>query len=109
MKNVLRDLRFGVRLLLKKPGFTFTVLLALSIGIGANTAIYSIFYATIVAEKGLMLSVSSLQGKGLWGGVHALLGRYDVARRVLEELEAACGPTSFLRGIFMCSNSRDSG
>lgn len=50
MRNIWRDLRFGLRLLLRKPGFTIAALLALAIGIGANTAIYSIFYAQIVAD-----------------------------------------------------------
>src|ERR1700733_7439140 len=50
MRNVSRDLRFGFRLLLRKPGFTLAALFALAIGIGANTAIYSIFYAQIVAD-----------------------------------------------------------
>jgi TolB-like protein/Flp pilus assembly protein TadD len=47
------------------------------------------------AEEGLMLSGGSLQGKGLWGGVHALVGRQGDARKVLEELEAACVPPHF--------------
>jgi len=50
MRNIWRDLAFGFRLLLRKPGFTFAALLVLAIGVGANTAIYSIFYAQIVAD-----------------------------------------------------------
>ena len=50
MKNFWRDFRFGFRLLARKPGFTLVALLALAIGIGANTAIYSIFYATLIAD-----------------------------------------------------------
>src|SRR6266700_847788 len=50
MKNLWRDFRFGLRLLGKNPGFTLVAMLALALGIGANTAIYSIFYATLIAD-----------------------------------------------------------
>jgi putative ABC transport system permease protein len=41
MESILNDLRYGFRLMLKEPLFTITAILALTIGIGANTAIFS--------------------------------------------------------------------
>jgi len=49
MQNLLQNLRFSLRMLFKNPGLTITVLLTLALGIGANTAIFTVDYATLLA------------------------------------------------------------
>jgi putative ABC transport system permease protein len=49
MQTLLQNIRFSLRMLARNPGLTATVLLTLAIGIGANTAIFTVDYATLLA------------------------------------------------------------
>lgn len=63
MSSTVQDLRFAVRSLLKAPGFTFVAALTLAVGIGANTAIFSLVNAALlrapafVSEPDRMVSI----------------------------------------------------
>ena len=73
VETLWRDIRYGVRMLWKKPGFTAAAVITLALGFGVNTAVFSLFTAVIVrplpfrAPERLVWISNPVAGDGLPG------------------------------------------
>jgi putative ABC transport system permease protein len=79
METLFQDFRYGLRQLIKMPGFTLTAVLSLALGIGATTAVFSVVYAILMdpypyaapdrmIHMRLITPTGDLRGFGLTGG-----------------------------------------
>ncbi|MEM6704989.1 MAG: ABC transporter permease [Acidobacteriota bacterium] len=86
MNGLLSDLRVGARGLLRRPGFTLTIVIALGLGIGASTAIFSVLNAVVLRPLP-------------WSTPDRIVSFSEVR----EDLPGEAGAT----GAFMLSNVRE--
>jgi putative ABC transport system permease protein len=87
LENLRDDLRFAARQLVRSPGFTIVAIVTLALGIGANTAIFSIVYSTLLkplpyAGGDRLLSLRERNGPNDTHGMVVTAGNYgDWLRR----------------------------
>ena len=114
METLLKDIRYGVRMMLKNPGFTAVALLTLTLGIGANSAIFTIVNAILLrplpfdeSDRLVYLSERSQQLEGMsisypnftdWRNQNTVFENLGVFRRQSYNLTGVGEPERLLGG-----------
>jgi putative ABC transport system permease protein len=94
MEGFLKDLVHSIRMFRRSPGFTIAAVAALTLGIGTNTAIFTIVNAVLLKpvpfpepDRLVMLMVTSPQGSGSWASP-ARFAHWRAQTSVLQEVSA---------------------
>jgi predicted permease len=105
IENLIQDVRYSLRMLAKSPGFTAVAVLSLALGIGANTAIFTLINrlmlkALPVREPQQLLSFGKAIGGGTVDGVGGALDifPYDFYKQIEQQhppFQDVCGFSSF--------------
>ncbi len=106
MGALARDVRYGVRMLWKSPGFTAVAVIALALGIGANTAIFSVVDAILIRPlpyrepERLVMVWETLQARGRARNVVSPANFLDWQSQnaVFEDIAAVTGSPVSLTG-----------
>ena len=103
METLLKDIRYGIRSLLKRPAFTSIAVLTLALGIGANTAIFSVLNAVLLrplpyADADRVVRIDETEGRGGMGVSPPNLLDFQQQNHSFENIAGYAGGSFILTG-----------
>ncbi len=104
METIIKDIRYGIRGLIKRPGFTTVAVLTLALGIGANSAIFSVLNAVLLrplpyADADRIVRIEETEGKGGMGVSPPNLLDFQQQNQTLESI------AGYARGSFILTGA----
>ena len=104
MSTFWQDLRYGLRMLVKRPGFTIVAALSLALGIGANTVIFSLINTTLLRplpfedpDKLVIIWTVTAQNKSARNGVN--FSAYTTFRETSQSFEGMGALTGISKSL----------
>ena len=112
-ETVWQDLSFGLRMMRKSPGFTLVAILTLALGIGANTAIFSVVYAALLRplpyrDAGKLITIGEVRSQesaagrlatGTWNASYPDFLDWKTQSKAFESIAGFGGDGFTLRGV----------
>jgi hypothetical protein len=103
METIIKDIRYGIRSLSKRPGFTTVAVLTLALGIGANSAIFSVLNTVLLrplpyANPDHIVRIDETEGKGGMGVSPPNLLDFQQQNHTFESVAGYTGGSFILTG-----------
>ncbi|PWT91414.1 MAG: ABC transporter permease [Blastocatellia bacterium] len=104
MDSIIKDIRYGIRSLMKQPVFNAIAIITLALGIGANTAIFSVVNAVLLQplpynDASRIVRINETEGRGGMGVSPPNLVNFQQENQTFESIAGYAGGSFILTGV----------